>query len=500
MREAADIMPGHTALSTIKRCCTGMAALLLASCGGSADQTLDISVIDSDSSIFNTERSNLSQGARLVRSAVAQGLVAHDSTGQLVPALAARWIVTDDGQSFIFRLKDTKWADGTEVTARQVAGALRERIKMERQGRLGRDLSEIRDIRSMTGRVVEIRLTSPNPDLLQILAQPEMGISRNGFGTGPLTKVVKGQHIDFMVPIDEREEDTDKAPDPEMPALTLRADTAAQAISRYQMDFAEMVTGGRFQDLPLISIAQVNRSEIRINPVSGLFGLLFVEDSKFLSDGVVREAISMAIDRGRFRAALNIETEEVTNKIIPGIIDGYESITEEPWSDQSMAARRSVAKRRIDGWVANNGKTPVLRIALPQGPGADMLFATVRGDLRAIGLATRRVAHNANADLRLIDQVATYNGVAWYLNQLSCGRRNICDKKGDTLLKQAKSVTDLAERARVMAQVEQNMASYHSFIVLGQPIRWSLIKEEYEGFALNPLGYHPLPNLAAIPR
>ncbi|WP_164117563.1 ABC transporter substrate-binding protein [Sphingorhabdus sp. Alg239-R122] len=500
MRKAADTMPGHIALSVKMRCYTGMTALLLASCGSNADQTLDISVIDNDSSIFNTERSNLSPGPRLVRGAVAQGLVAHDSTGQLVPALAARWIVTDDGQSFIFRLKDTKWADGSEVTARQVAGALRERIKMERQGRLGRDLSEIRDIRSMTGRVVEIRLSSADPDLLQILAQPEMGISRNGLGTGPLTKVVTGQRIDFMVPVDERDEDTDDVPNPEIPALTLRADTAAQAISRYQMDFAEIVTGGRFQNLPLISIAQVNRSEIRIDPVSGLFGLLFVEDSKFLSDSVVREAISMAVDRSRFRTALNIETEDITNRIIPDFVDDYDSIAEEPWNDLGMAARRSVAKRRIDGWVANNGETPVLRIALPQGPGADMLFATVNGDLQAIGLISERVAHTANADLRLIDEVASYNGVAWYLNQLSCGRRNICDKKGDTLLKQAKSAIDLSERARIMAQVEQSMASYHSFIVLGQPIRWSLIKEEYEGFALNPLGYHPLPNLAVIPK
>ncbi len=492
-------MPPDHAPSIAQRLLTGAGALLLASCGSTADQTLDISVIDSDSSIFNIERSNLSQGAGLVRNAAAQGLVAHDAEGQLVPALAERWIVTDDGQSFIFRLRSTTWPNGREVTAEQVAGALRERIRMARQGRLGRDLTEIRDVRSMTGRVVEIRLTSPNPDLLQILAQPEMGISRNGAGTGPLMKATKGNHIEFTIPTDESADDAEEAAQSGA-VITLRAETAARAIARYEMDFAEIVTGGRFQDLPLIDIADVNRSEIRINPASGLFGLMFVEDSEFLSDGVIREAISMAIDRSRFRAALNIQEDAASNKIVPAFVEDFESLAEEPWGDLPMASRRSIAKRRIDGWNNNNGTVPELRIAMPAGPGADLLYATVRGDLSAIGVDTVRVPLGGNADLRLIDEVAAYNGVAWYLNQLSCGRRTVCDEKGDALLAQAKSAADLAQRAALMSEAEESMANYHSFIVLGQPIRWSLIKEDYEGFALNPLGYHPLPSLAQIPK
>ena len=48
----------------------------------------------------------LSQGAQELRSATAAGLVTLDSKGEIEPALADRWIVTDDGRSYIFRLRE----------------------------------------------------------------------------------------------------------------------------------------------------------------------------------------------------------------------------------------------------------------------------------------------------------------------------------------------------------------------------------------------------------
>ena len=37
----------------------------------------------------------------------------------------------------------------------------------------------------MTDRVIEIRLRAPRPNLLQLLAQPQLSIIREGQGTGP---------------------------------------------------------------------------------------------------------------------------------------------------------------------------------------------------------------------------------------------------------------------------------------------------------------------------
>ncbi len=477
-----------------------LAVAALAGCGPAQSPTLNISVIDSDTSIFNTERSRLSSGAQLVRGATAQGLVSLNEAGELVPALAARWIVTDDGQSYIFRLKSAEWRSGQPVTAVQVAKALRERIRMARPGRLGRELTEIRDIRTMTGEVVEIRLNAPNPNLLQVLAQPELGISRNADGSGPLNKANEGSRIDFEIRPEDEEEDGEADEAEDIPAITLRAESAAEAIARYDMGYADMVLNGRFQDLMLIDIADISPNNLKLDPVSGLFGLQFVEQDGILSTAIMREAISMAIDRERLRTALNIESDENSNRIVPPFIEDFDAIAEEPWLGRAMSSRRFAANSRISSWKTANGEPRVLRIALPDGPGSDLLFASISSDLRIVGLQTRRVPLNANADLRLVDEVAVYNSPAWYLNQIACVRRRVCDEAGDELIKQAKAASNPDEREALLAQAERSMSDYHSFIVLGQPIRWSLVRGDPPGFATNPFAYHPLPPLATITR
>jgi peptide/nickel transport system substrate-binding protein/oligopeptide transport system substrate-binding protein len=103
-----------------------------------------------------------------------------------MPAIAERWIVTDDGLSYIFRLRDGTWPDGTPIDAPSVAAALRRARAALAGTALGLDLAPIDEIRVMTDRVVEVDLSAPLPDLLTLLAQPELGLPRTRLGSGPL--------------------------------------------------------------------------------------------------------------------------------------------------------------------------------------------------------------------------------------------------------------------------------------------------------------------------
>ena len=78
-----------------------------------------------------------------MREAVAKGLVGLDEEGRVVPALAARWIVTDDGLSYIFRLFDAKWDDGRQITAERVARLLNQRLSELRNSRLRYDVTAV---------------------------------------------------------------------------------------------------------------------------------------------------------------------------------------------------------------------------------------------------------------------------------------------------------------------------------------------------------------------
>ena len=156
-------------------------ATLLAACGSADLSQVNVVTIGAPDDPFD-KGVHLSLAGQLVRSSVAEGLVAFDDQGRVIPALADRWIVTDDGKSYIFRLRDGTWRDGTELTAKSATRALKSAIRAMRGSAFALDLGGIDEIREMAGRVVEIRLSHPMPHFLQLLAQPELGLTRSGFG------------------------------------------------------------------------------------------------------------------------------------------------------------------------------------------------------------------------------------------------------------------------------------------------------------------------------
>lgn len=476
-----------------------LCAALLAGCGTDNESAVRISVIDASATV-RLEARKLEPFAAVQRAATSQGLVRFNSNGEIVPALAERWIVTDDGRSFIFRLQNATWANGDPVSSDQVARALRQRIAAERRTRLAPGLNIIRDIRAMTGRVIEIRLDAPKPDFLTLLAQPEMGIRRGGRGTGPLTAKPVGDWTEFKTP-EMRDADGNLDEAPRQRLLFARGEPAANAIGRFTLGRSETVLGGQFQHLPLLAVSQVDRNAVRFDPVSGLFGLVIVENTGFLESPVNRAAISMAIDRSQLMTGLNLAEWQNTTRIVSPNAQEFEAKQAERWGELTLAERQKIAKDRVTLWKTGKGRAPRrLKIAMPPGIGSQLLFARIQADLAAIGLRTERVALSANADLRLVDEVAAYNKAAWYLNQFSCSARPLCDADADALLTQANRAIDAGVRGDLLADAEVLMTAANYYIPLGAPVRWSLVKPGLNGFTPTDNGWHPLPEFVVIPR
>ncbi len=68
---------------------------------------------------------------------------------------------------------------------------------------------------------------------------------------------------------------------------------------------------------------------------------------------------------------------------------------------------RAEGAARIGRWKVRHGPIPPLRIALPEGPGADRLLAALQADFGAVGVELQRAAAGG-ADLQLIDLTARY--------------------------------------------------------------------------------------------
>ena len=149
------------------------AAVTLASCGDQGEGVTRVAAIGPTPKLVETVSGPLSPGDALVRENMAQGLVRFDERGQVVPGLAERWNVSDDGLSYIFRLQTGEWPDGRKIRADEVARILSRQLRPASTNPLKDTLGAVTEIVAMTERVIEIRLAAPRPNLLQLLAQPE---------------------------------------------------------------------------------------------------------------------------------------------------------------------------------------------------------------------------------------------------------------------------------------------------------------------------------------
>lgn len=470
-----------------------------AGCKGGTDGPLDVVVVGQPRSLFESG-ARLSPVGQLVRSATTEGLVGFDAQGRVVPALADRWIVTDDGQSYIFRLREGSWPDGSLLTGESARTALRQAIAAVGGTSLALDLAVIADIRAMAGRVVEIRLAQPVPDFLQLLAQPELGLARAGKGGGPMTMRRSGQ-VALFTPIAPEKRGMPASEDwaRSIRPLRLRALPAATAVDLFDRGNVDVVLGGRIEQFPRTTMASLSRGTIRLDPVLGLFGLLVSRPQGVLAGAGDREAVAMAIDRDGLITAFGVGGWIPSGRIVPAAIAGPEAV--ERWAGLSLAERRAQAAARVARYRAAHGALPQLAIDLPEGPGREVLFTRLKSDMATIGLDLVLARAGVPADLRLVDTVARYPSAAWFFNQLSCPvQRGACSAEADALVAAAAGEPDAARRDELNKQAEDALTAANLFIPFGAPVRWSLVRADVNGFAANAWGFHPLLPMAILAR
>jgi peptide/nickel transport system substrate-binding protein len=367
-----------------------------------------------------------------VTDATSSGLVRLDRDGQVIAGAAARWAILDDGLDYIFRIDDNAGVSAPEI-ARRLRAAIR-----PRRGQPGPLVAGmIESIAAVTGTVVEIRLTAPQAALLTLLGDPAYGVGARG-------------------PMEARSERPAQAllatrtgtePRP-MPVL-LRAEPVGRAVARFVAGASDLVLGGRFADLPVVHVARPPRGGLRFDPVAGLFGFVLKDAAGPAADARVRAALGLAIDRDRIVAAIG------AGKLAKATTLAGSEI-ERPLADRRAEAVELIGDRRM-----------TLRVAMPEGPGARLLFRQVARDWASIGVTASAVAADAPADLALIDVVTPPGSRAFMACMLSAA----CDP-GDRL-----------------ALIDP------PFIPIAAPVRWSLVARRLDLFQENNLAAHPLDRL-----
>ena len=422
---------------------------------------------------------------------VAQGLVRFDASGNIVPGLAERWNVSDDGLSYIFRIASTKWPDGQPVTAQQVARLLKRELAERSRNPLKDAVGAIDDIVAMTDRVVEIQLVAPRPNILALLAQPEFAILKGTAGTGPFRAVgTGGPGGELRL---SREIASGDEEEPRHEEVLLASSSAEAAIKDFAAANSDVVLGGTFADLPLTRGVRLARNALRFDPASGLFGLVPTRKDGPLGKADVRHLLSEALDRGNFVAALGVPGLDPRATLLEPGLDGIPAPVAPTWLGRPLGDRLAALQTEASKLLGKN--KPVVRVSLAEGPGGDLLFQELSRDWGAIGLTVERAQNAAAADFLLIDEVAPSASPAWFVRSFRCGVVPVCDGQADQLMDAARQSAVPAQRYALIAQAAGLIDDAELFIPITAPVRWSLVSGRVQNFAGNRYARHTLTDL-----
>lgn len=456
------------------------------------DGPVTVSAIGGAPTLADPARGTLDTPARLMLDATAQGLVRFDASGQIEPGVAERWSVIDQGRSYIFRLRDSEWNDGEKVTAAEVVRVLRRQLAPGSHNVLRPFLTAIDEIVEMTPEVIEIRLKRPRPDLLKLFAQPELAIFRVAppGGSGPFRASAQHARSVLLRPAFDpaRSPDDDAVEPPAAANIHVIGERAARAIVRFERREAQLVTGGTFADWPLVGLTQIAPINRRLDPAAGLFGLAIVSRAGILADSANRAAIAQAFDRAAFTGAFSSDWTPVS-QLLPEQLDSAAPPAIPAWAQAESVRQDSAA--RIAQWKIAHPGALTLRVALPDGPGATLLYGYIGAALVSLGITPERVAATAPAELRLIDAVAPYDSARWYV-ATAC---QVCSEATQTAIDAARDADSPRMRAQQIAIADAALANEVAFIPIARPLRWSLVSIRLKAWTGNSRAWHPLNHL-----
>ena len=274
------------------------------------------------------------------------------------------------------------------------------------------------------------------PEFLQLLAQPELAITRNGESIGPMRL--------------EREGD-----------VAVLEPVAPETIGLPERE-------GRATGLP-----------VRLRALPG------PEANAAFSAG---EAAALL-------AQFSIGGWQPQSRIVPPNLPSGGDLRGERWPNLSLDERRA----RVTEWTRETGQNPRVRLWLPDGPGSDRLLNTLSLDLATIGVELRRVQFAQGADLVMIDRLARYPSSRWFLNQFNCELLpGPCAPDADLLVTESLFARSEAEATDLLVEAEGALIAQEVYIPFGAPVRWSLVRSRLEGFSENPWARHPLYALAGV--
>ncbi len=438
------------------------------------------------------------------------GLVTYDpNTHQIVPALATNWTVEDNGTVWIFHLrKDAKFADGTPCTAKDVVRSI------ERVMKLGQDPSWlvtdfVKNVTALDDYTVKFTLKTPASYFLALVATPpyfpvspkypmdKIAPDATWGGCGPymIKEWIRDQKL-VLVPNPYY-----WGPKPKNSEVIIKFYSNSQAL-RLALENKEIDVAWR--TLNPTDIQSLKKEGYKVIEVPGLFirYVVIKTDAPPTNNVLVRRALAAAINRTEIAQAVYQGTVQPLYSLVPkgmwSHIDAFKK-----YGDGNIQLARKYLQEA--GYSESNPVQITLWYTPTHYGDTEAQLATVIAqEWEATGMI--KVTVKSSEWAQFVKQLGQgqfmTSLLGWYPDYLDpddyltpflmapanswtgTGYNNTTVNK---LLKEAQTLTDQAQRAKIYEQVQEILANDVPYIPLVQGKLYVVTNNNVVSLQVSPL-------------
>ncbi|WP_442866022.1 peptide ABC transporter substrate-binding protein [Aminobacter sp. HY435] len=305
-----------------------------------------------------------------------EGLVSKDAKGELIPGVAEKWEISDDGLKYTFHLRnDAKWSNGDPVTAADFVYAY-QRIQnpataaeyanilypIKNAQAINKGTAKPEDIgaKAIDDHTLEVTLEAPTPYFLELLvhqtAYPIHKASVEKFGdafTKPGNMVTNGAFmLDSFTPNDKlvlkKNPNFHDAANVKLDVVNfIPFEDRANCLRRFEAGEVQSCS-----DIPAEQMDYMREKlgkQVHVAPYLGVYYLpVKGKEGGPLRDPRVRHAISMIIDRDFLAKEIWHETMIPGYSIVPPGIGNYDNPVFLEYKDQDVLDREDKAKALLE--------------------------------------------------------------------------------------------------------------------------------------------------------
>lgn len=444
-----------------------------------------------------------------------EGLVAESADGKLIPGVAESWAISDDGLIYTFTLRDNaRWSNGDPVTPNDFVYAFRRVANPDTASTYGFLLDAVKDVVAVDNRTLRLRLVSRTPQMLAVLAMPvafpvHATAAENAAFSDPDSFIGNGAYSLASHTIGG--------------SIRLRRNPTywgADSVAVAEIVYLPVVDPGTelnmyrageldvTHTLPPERIQALNESmpdHVRIAPSLALYYLAFDLTEPPLDNVLLRQALSMAIDREQLVLLIGRGEQAAFSVVPPGVASHAGAYF--PWRDLSEEKRKEEA-RALYREAGYDEKSPLNikytydagdiheRVALAvTSMWHDVLGVEVTLEKREWQYFLETRNKRAEWQVMRFAWFGDYNHASTFTNIFrSNDPQNLSrysNAEYDRLLAQQPEATGEREHAQLMTDAESLLLQDHPVAPLYFYVSKHLVRPGIGGFRPNVLDRHP---------